>query len=235
MSIPFLTAEWRHLLLFNYAVSPETLSSDLPPKCELDLQDGKAFLSLVAFQFLNTKVMGVAWPGFVNFPEINLRFYIRQGGRRGVCFVREYVPSALVARIAKGLFNEPYCKAKMSMHVEHAQEQVIAKYSLRDGDAALYMEMVGAAPVLPAENSMEHFFKEHSLGVGRDRQGRLLMYEVEHPFWQVFPVLSHKLEIPWAKLYGKRFAFLQEMEPHSMCFAEGSGIRVMFRHIRRES
>ncbi|MEA5616059.1 DUF2071 domain-containing protein, partial [Nodularia spumigena] len=112
----FLTAEWRDLIIASYAVDPVLLEERLPPGLELDLFEGRAVCSLVGFRFLNTRVLGVMWPGYVNFPEINLRFYVREvGGRggekRGVVFVRELVTSGFVASVARGLYNEPYSKA----------------------------------------------------------------------------------------------------------------------------
>ena len=55
----------------------------LPPGTELDRRDGSAWCSLVGFQFLDTRVLGVGWPGFRHFPEWNLRFYVRRGDERG--------------------------------------------------------------------------------------------------------------------------------------------------------
>src|SRR3954447_13320947 len=109
----FLTAEWRHLCLITYAVEPQRLVRYLPPGLELDTLNGEAFVSLVAFDFLNTRVLGIPWPGYRNFPEINLRFYVREGERRGVAFVREFVPKRLIAWLARGLYNEPYATAPM--------------------------------------------------------------------------------------------------------------------------
>lgn len=129
----FLSAGWYNLLLFNYSVAPEVLKPYLPEGCELDLYDGAAHLSLVAFQFHKTKVLGVKWPGFTNFSEVNLRFYVKYKGERGVCFVREYVPSRTIAGIARWLYNEPYKFADMSDSVSSHQNSLTAEYKLCDG------------------------------------------------------------------------------------------------------
>jgi uncharacterized protein len=78
-------------MIISYAIAPGLLEPLLPPGCVLDLRDGSAFVSLVAFDFLETRVLGIQWPGFVRFPEINLRFYIRCGEQRGVCFIRWFL------------------------------------------------------------------------------------------------------------------------------------------------
>ena len=113
MSRPFLTAEWRNLFLATYAVPPSLLEARLPPGLALDTRDGHAFVSLVAFEFLNTRVLGVPWPGYRNFAELNLRFYVHRtlptrAVERGVVFVREFVPQRLVAGMARWLYNEPH-------------------------------------------------------------------------------------------------------------------------------
>ena len=80
MGSPFLTATWSNLFLASYAVPPTLLEPRLPPGTELDTRDGHAFVSLVAFEFLDTRVRGIAWPGYRNFAELNLRFYVRTAG-----------------------------------------------------------------------------------------------------------------------------------------------------------
>src|SRR5438034_10710429 len=106
MPRPFLTAKWHNLFLATYAVPPALLEKRLPRGLSLDLRDGQAFVSLVAFEFLDTRVLGVGWPGFRNFGELNLRFYVRHGGERGVVFLREFVPQRFVAWVARGLCND---------------------------------------------------------------------------------------------------------------------------------
>lgn len=48
---------------------PTLLQSLLPPGLQLDTRAGDAFVSLVAFDFLDTRVMGISWPGYRDFPE----------------------------------------------------------------------------------------------------------------------------------------------------------------------
>src|SRR5438874_12696918 len=105
---PFLTARWTNLILANYAVPDELLLPRLPPGLELDRHDGRSFVSLVAFDFHDTRVLGIPWPGYRNFPEVNLRFYVCRGGERGVCFLREFVPLKLVAWLARLTSDESY-------------------------------------------------------------------------------------------------------------------------------
>ena len=97
---PFLTAEWSYLTLFTFAVPPSLLEPRLPPGVELDLRDGRAFVSVVGLDFHDTRVLGVGWPGYRDFADINFRFYARSGARAGVVFLREIVPHRFVSWVA---------------------------------------------------------------------------------------------------------------------------------------
>ena len=68
MPRPFLTARWQNLVLATYAVPEELLRPRLPPGVEPDRRDGKCLASLVAFQFLDTRVLGVPGPGHRDRP-----------------------------------------------------------------------------------------------------------------------------------------------------------------------
>lgn len=100
-------------MLVQYEADPGLLAARLPPGLKLDRWQGGVYVSLVAFEFLDTRVLGFSFPGCVNFPEVNLRFYVTDGERRGVCFVRELVPQRLTSWVARWRYNEPYARAAM--------------------------------------------------------------------------------------------------------------------------
>ena len=223
----FLRAEWRTLCLLTYAVEPERLLPWVPPGLELDLRDGQAFVSLVAFDFLETRVLGVPWPGYVNFPEVNLRFYVREGARRGVAFVREYVPKRLIAWIARGLYNEPYSAAPMRSLVARERGGLFVRHGLWKGGREHTLRVrAEPEPHLLGEDTPEHFFKEHSWGYGTSRRGGLVRYEVRHPVWRTYPVRSVELDWDWGVVYGDAWADLGERAPVSVVVAEGSPVAV---------
>lgn len=224
---PFLTARWEHLVLATYAVPPELLAPRLAPGLELDTRDGRGIVSLVGFMFLDTRVARIGWPGYRDFPELNLRFYCRRGAERGVMFVREFVPLSLVAWIARWCYNEPYLAAPMTGRVDEGGGVVTATYTVEHGGRVHRLTATGAAgPVMPAEGSLEHWIKEHQWGYGTDRAGRLARYEVRHPHWEVHPVERHEVDVGWAALYGPEWGGLAGERPLSVVLARGSAISV---------
>ena len=224
---PFLTARWEHLILANYAVDAALLEPLIPPGLELDLLEGKPYVSLVAFNFLDTRVLRVPWPGYRDFPEVNLRFYVRDGSRRGVAFIREYVPKRLIAYIARGLYNEPYRYAPIEGEVHQHEAQLEVRYALTcQGQRSEVSVIAAARAELPPENSEAHFFKEHSWGYGTSRSGRLVTYEVQHPVWETYPVKKFNLRWDWTGIYGPEWAPLADAEPRSVFLAKGSEVSV---------
>lgn len=227
MRLAFLSARWSNLVLLTYAVPSDLLEPYLPAGVTLDLRDGQAFASLVAFDFLDTRVLGVPWPGFRNFAEMNLRFYVRQGTRRGVVFIREIVPQWLVATIARGLYNEPYVAAPLHSTVTHTAATLTVEHQLSWQGRTHCVAVTGTLDqVRPGAESDEHFFKEHEWGFGRSHRGRTIVYQVTHPTWEVYPIVDWQLDLDWAAVYGPQWALLQDGQPYSTLLAVGSPIKV---------
>src|SRR5580693_9009056 len=114
----FLTAEWSNLLMLNYAVDAALLEPFVPAGTQLDVFDGRTYVSLVGFEFNRSRILGVKIPFHQSFEEVNLRFYVTRSSRRGVVFVRELVPKYAVAIIARIAFGENYSRVAMSHRAE---------------------------------------------------------------------------------------------------------------------
>jgi uncharacterized protein YqjF (DUF2071 family) len=227
MSMPFLTAEWRDLLLFNWAVDPSLLAPLVPAGTELDPWEGDCFVSAVGFQFRSMAVMGVPAWGWRNFPEINLRFYIRRKHdgewRRGVGFVAEVTPHRLVGWIARSVYGEPYQTWPMQTEVT----EDLTEYRIRMGGEWAGM---GARPtgswMTPDPAAQETFFIEHYWGYTRLSETQTSEYEVAHPSWRTRSAELERFDLDVAKLYGPEWADLLSRPPDSVVLAEGSEIAV---------
>ena len=139
----FLRARWRHLVLLNYAVDPALLAPLVPRGTVLDLHEGRCWMSVVGFLFLDTRVRGLAIPGHQDFEELNLRFYVRrevadeargEPVRRGVVFVKELVPRFAIATVARLLYNENYVALPMDHTILRAGEPLPEGAPLQPGD-----------------------------------------------------------------------------------------------------
>ncbi len=227
---PFLTAVWSDLILASYAVPDEALAPYLRTGLTLDRWQGSAWCSFVAFDFRQTRVLGVQAPPQTtlrDFPEFNLRFYAREGDRRGVVFVRELVPNALVAGVARAVYNEPYSVARMMSRVTQAGDVRRVRHDFTSGGKRHLIAVTSRGlATIPPEDGFETWVKEQAWGFGRLRNGRPTRYRVAHPTWRTYAVERCDLDVDMEALYGPRWRFLQGRAPDSVVLAEGSAVAV---------
>ncbi len=229
----FLTAEWRWLLMLNFPIELKELQKHTPRKTEIDTWNGEAYISLVAFSFLNTRVKGVAVPFHRHFEEINLRFYVRsrgpEGWRRGVVFVREVVPRRAIVSVARWFYNENYVACPTESKVVNPSEGRAGSVEYRWRHRGQWLSIGGrfsGDPNLPAANSQEEFITEHYWGYSRQRDGGTVEYQVEHPQWLVWTAGDAEFEGPIVSFYGPEFASALESRPSSSFIADGSLVTV---------
>jgi uncharacterized protein YqjF (DUF2071 family) len=228
----FLKAEWKHLAMLNYEIAPAVLAPYVPAGTELDVWNGRHLVSVVGFRFLRTRVSGIPIPFHRNFEEVNLRFYIRRkaddGWRRGVVFIKEFVPRAAIAFLARTIYNEPYLSLPMSHRLEtEAGLLKSAGYSwrFRGQQNSLKLTVQGEAQPLQ-EGSEAGFITEHYWGYNRQRDGSTMEYRVEHPRWRVWAAESAQLDCDGPELYGVQFKDCLNHPPTSAFLAEGSAVTV---------
>jgi uncharacterized protein YqjF (DUF2071 family) len=235
---PFLTARWRHLAMLNYEVPPEVLAPLVPAGAELDAWAGKTFASVVGFLFLDTRVWGLGIPFHRNFEEVNLRFYVRrrgpEGWRRGVVFVKEIVPRAAIATVARLFYGEKYVALPMRHSVvsnpdigDVSRHQIHVTYGWQSGGRWNGLSGVATGSAKEAEpGSEEEFITEHYWGYSSLRSGGCMEYRVEHPRWPVWKLAQPALDCDVEALYGAGFVRPLAGAPSSAFLADGSEVTV---------
>ena len=226
----FLTAEWRYLVMLNFAVDPSLLKPSVPPGTELDFYNGETFLSVVGFRFLGTRVLGWSFPFHRDFEEVNLRFYVRRfvpgGWRRGVVFLREFVPRRAIAWIARICYGEPYRALPTRHKIEVRADSIRVEYGWKH--KGRWESLRAAAKGIPGEpgnGSIEEFITEHYWGY-TTRRGGCAEYQVEHPRWRVWRASESALDSDISSLYGNAFVESLRSIPRSAFIAEGSPVVV---------
>ena len=232
----FLSADWRNLVMVSYEVDPGLLVPWLPPGLVVDAWNGKTLVSLVGFEFRKTRVLGMSIPRHRDFPEVNLRFYVRRkvgkGWRRGVVFVKELVPRRAFAWTARRLYGERYETTRMngvawrvSGPGEGPDWTTHMRYWWRGGGRweGLFAEAKGEWQFV-SDDSMTAFITEHAYGYTSCR-GRVLEYGVEYPPWRVLESCQVGVDCDLGRLYGEDFGEALK-DPCSAIAAEGSPVVV---------
>ncbi len=231
----FLTAEWRYLVMLNYAIDPSILRPLVPAGTELDQWQGATFVSVVGFLFRDTRLFGLPIPFHRHFEEVNLRFYVRRktadGWRRGVVFIKELVPRAAIAWMARWLYNENYAVAPLRHRLERRDDptQSVAaasyEWKFRGQPQQVAVQVKGdCAPV--SANTEQEFITEHYWGYCRQRDGGTLEYQVDHPRWSAWQAQSSTLQCNVIDVYGAEFAAFLSAPPSSAFLADGSPVTV---------
>ena len=230
MNKPFLTAEWKNLIMANYAIDPAILQAWLPKHTALDYFESKCYVSLVGFLFDKVKIKGISIPFHTRFPEVNLRFYVKrkEGNewRRGVVFISEIVPKPAIAWVANTLYNEKYKALKMKDAFLTVTDSISVEYDWKWKGVwnAISVKALNEPRAMTA-GSKEAFIFEHFYGYSMHAAGTN-EYRVEHPSWNIYPVLKYGIFCNFEEQYGKEFAVLNKQEPASVFLANGSAVSI---------
>jgi uncharacterized protein YqjF (DUF2071 family) len=182
-----MTQTWNDLLFAHWPVATAPLRALVPPCFELDLFEGQAWLAIVPFHMSNVAPRFVpSLPWISAFPELNVRTYVRAGGKPGVFFFSLDATNAMAVGAARTLLRLPYYTAEMQVDVGDAVRYSSQRLSLPAAAFEATYRPTGA-PRPPARGSFEYFLTEryclYAVGHG-DHPYRL---EIHHPAWPLQP------------------------------------------------
>jgi len=233
----FLKANWENIIMANYEIDPKILLPYLPKGVELDLYNGKAYVSLVGFMFKKTKLFNISIPWFGTFEEINLRFYvIRKVGnkvKRGVVFINETIPYPIVAWMANKLYKEHYTvvPTKHEIKIENDHKKVHFEWLFNKKWNSIYVEATTESNVMD-KASLEKFIYDHYYGYTKIDEDETEEYKLQHPSWLVNQVLDYKIDCDFKAMYGKSFSVLNNAKPNAVFIAEGSSVAIEWKRNR---
>jgi len=233
----FLKAQWRNIIMANYPVPETLLMPFLPKGVELDLFQGKAYVSLVGFMFQNIKLFNIPVPWFGNFEEINLRFYVKKTEgeivKRGVVFISETAPYRAVAWLANKMYKEHY-RVVSAQHTWLSKDNfkyIQYKWFLNNKWNSIDVKAFELKTKMLA-GSFENFIFEHYYGYTKINATITEQYSIKHPSWMINAVVESKVSCDFDEMYGKEFGFLSSLQPEATFLAEGSSIQIDWKRSR---
>lgn len=230
MAKTFLTAEWRKLVMANYALDKKILLPYLPQKTELDLWNDTCYISLVGFRFQDVKLRGLSIPMHTNFEEVNLRFYVHykssEGWKRGVVFISEIVPRRAITFVANTIYGEKYETMPMAYSWTENDDALTVSYKWKKKDWNGLEVTTSINSFVIDEGSEAAFITEHYWGYAKLKNDQTNEYEVAHPRWEVYQTKNYQIDVDFENIYGNNFQFLQHQKPISVFLAEGSAVSI---------
>lgn len=172
---------WRRLLFLHWSEAAGKVQATLPAGLTVDPWEGRAWLGIVPFRMEAVRPRFCpAAPGISNFPELNVRTYVRDAqGRTGVWFYSLDCAQPLAVWAARAFFGLPYFPARMRERVCPSGE--VSYECRRQGSAQTarfaYRGVDGAT--IAGEGTIEQFLIER-YRLFAVRRGRLFTGEVWH-------------------------------------------------------
>ncbi len=177
--------DWHDLLFLHWRLPPDALGLALPDGVQPDLQDGSAWVSLVAFHMSDVRLRSrLGAPGATAFPELNLRTYVQAAGRPAIWFLSLDATSRIMVELLRRWFRLPYLHARATVQAPDPDGITAYRFERRDrrGSAATFEATArprgSAAAASP--DSLDHFLVERYTLATADGQGRLRVGHVRH-------------------------------------------------------
>lgn len=204
--------------MVHFAVTPEVIQGQVP--FALDTLDGEAFITLVAFRQTHLRFAEFGeWARALTWPVdghafLNVRTYIRHGGRSAIFFMTEFINNA-IARIAGPLlYGLPYQLAHMPCF--HDPQQRYFRAGVRGFGNQVKLEADYALAPLPKAKpgTPEHFLHER-YDAYTVRGGQPMRFQVEHEPWRM-----HRANVA-LRLQGKALAWAEDARLLGAFFTPG--------------
>lgn len=201
--------EWNGAVFLHWPVDHKELRKHVPAEIEIDLFEGKAWVSLVAFTMENIRPAYL--PPFAPvsyFHEVNIRTYSRYNAKAGVYFLSMEGSKWLSCKVAKAMSELPYRYSKMKRG-----KNSFASDNAGSGDRLLIE--YGSGERAANKSGLDKWLTER-YALHQDAGKSIHEFEVHHIEWPVQPVEITKLEVSYS-----RFDKLLMGKPHLQHYSPG--------------
>ena len=139
---------WHEISFFHWRSEPELLQKRLPRQLEIDRFDGTAWVSLTPFLLQGLRPAWVPRSLGLDFPETNLRTYVRGPRGPGIWFFSLDAARFSAVLGARALYGLPYYKARMSVGIAPRHNSYSSE---RSGRARVSIRVEKGQSVVPSE------------------------------------------------------------------------------------
>ena len=183
-------ANWDHAVLIHYESDPSAIQNCVP--FEIDLHDGHAFVSVVAFTLrgmrprVGGKISRWLFKPIATHHFFNVRTYVRRNGEPAIYFMAEWLSNRLSVALGPVTFGLPYRFGKVEYENEGEKGRIRGKVSAKEGEFE-YCAAVAKDRSICQPGSLTEFLLERYTAftsAGRRKQ----FFRVWHEAWEQTPI-----------------------------------------------
>ena len=186
---PLFLADWLRPVFIHYQVPAAALQRDVP--FELDLRDGNAYVSLVAFTMRRMRPFRgghlTEWflKPIANNDFLNVRTYVRHRGEPGIYFLTEWMNNPISVHLGPITFGLPYRLGEMNY--QHHHEEGTLSGTIREttnGPTLTYQTHLTEAHFTPCPaGSLDEFLLERYTAFTSHKSSRRF-FRIWHAPWK---------------------------------------------------
>lgn len=201
--------EWNRALFLHWEVELSELEKFVPKELEIDLFQGKPWVSVVAFTMENIKPRyAPSFSPISNFDEINIRTYVKRDGKTGVYFLSIEGGKILSCKIAKAISELPYRYSKIKRSSGKYFSQNTAYQDQLDIDFSVENK-------IEEKSSLDIWLTER-YALFQDTRTHINTFEIHHLEWDIKSATLHNFECKYP-----RFDSLIKGMPHRVHYSKG--------------
>jgi uncharacterized protein len=221
---PMFYARWDRAVFIHYEADPATLQRDVP--FDLDLRDGRAFVSIVAFTLARMRPRIGRWLGEWLFKPIatheflNVRTYVRNRGEPGIYFLAEWLSNPLSVRLGPRTFGLPYKFGRLIYDHARVRGKIRGIVEAREGRLT-YQGDVADNSLAPSEpGSLTEFMLERYTAFTQHGK-RARFFRVWHSPWEQ---TSAEIEVTADTLMASTGRWWKTAEPIGANYSSGAEV-----------
>ena len=184
--------EWNRAIFLHWEVDLELLKPFVPDDIEIDLFNGKPWVSLVAFTMEKIRPRFLpSFPPISNFDEINIRTYVKSNNKTGVYFLSIEGGKRFSCQLAKTLSQLPYRYSKIKRSPNSYQS-----YNSHYNDRLDIQFNIGENIIHKTE--IDSWLTER-YALFQDSKKHINEYEIHHQEWQISPIDVIRLDLSYPR------------------------------------
>ena len=201
--------EWNNPIFLHYQVDLTKLEKFVPKELEIDLFDGKPWVSVVAFTM--EKIRPKNLPSFSpisDFDEINIRTYVKSNNKTGVYFLSIEGGKSLSCKVAKAISELPYRFSEIKRTDKKYQSQNSEFNDKLDIEFTIGKQLTG-------KTELDKWLTER-YALFQDTDKSINEFEIHHLEWPINEIYLQKLDLNYP-----RFAKLINDKPNKIHYSKG--------------